>query len=77
LGIENVDLYGGTRHSTAIALTEFATPEQIKRATMYSTNVAFERYYKVEKPEIKVFTKGQEAIPAQYQKRRAKTDNHL
>lgn len=53
LEIENVDLYGGTRHSSAISLTEFASPEQIKRATMHSTNRAFERYYKVEKPEIK------------------------
>ncbi len=45
LGIEGVDLYGGTRHSSAIGLREFATPEQIKRATMHSTNKAFERYY--------------------------------
>lgn len=53
LGVEGVDLYGGTRHSSVIALTEFATPEQIKRATMHSTNVAFERYYQVSKNDIK------------------------
>lgn len=47
LGIKGVDLYGGTRRSSAIALTNFATPEQIKRATMHTTNAAFERYYQV------------------------------
>jgi len=53
LGIEDVDLYGGTRHSSAIALTNFATPEQIRRATMHSTNSAFERYYQVTVAEVK------------------------
>lgn len=52
LGIEDVDLYGGTRHSSAMALREFATPEQIKRATMHSTNKAFERYFQVSKDEL-------------------------
>lgn len=53
LGIEGVDLYGGTRHSSAIALTSFATPEQIRRATMHSTNSAFERYYQVTVDEVR------------------------
>lgn len=53
LKIDGIDLYGGTRHSSTIALTEFATPEQIKRATMHSTNTAFERYYQVSKHEVK------------------------
>jgi integrase len=44
LGIEGVDLYGGTRHSTATALREFLSPEQIKAGTMHSTNKAFDRY---------------------------------
>lgn len=48
LGIEGVDLYGGTRHSSAIALIKFRTPEEIKRATMHSTNKAFERYFYIE-----------------------------
>ena len=30
LGIHDVDLYGGTRHSSAIALKEFFSPEQIR-----------------------------------------------
>jgi integrase len=33
LGIEGVDLYGGTRHSSASALRKYRTPEEIKRAT--------------------------------------------
>jgi integrase len=53
LGVENVDLYGGTRHSTAMALRDHATPEQIKRATFHATNKAFERYYRIERDEVK------------------------
>jgi hypothetical protein len=45
LGIEGVDLYGGTRHSSATALKSVLTPEQIKAGTMHSTNKAFERYF--------------------------------
>jgi hypothetical protein len=53
LGIEGVDLYGGTRHSTALALRQFKTPEQIRRATVHGTNKAFERYFRVESDEIR------------------------
>jgi len=52
LGIEGVDLYGGTRHSSAKALRESFTPEQIRRATMHSTNKAFERYFMIEGQEV-------------------------
>jgi len=45
LGIHGVDLYGGTRHSTACALGEVCSPEEIRHATMHGTNKAFERYY--------------------------------
>jgi len=51
-GIDGVDLYGGTRHLSAVDLRNFATPEQIKRATMHSTNKAFERYFLVSREEI-------------------------
>ncbi|PID71642.1 MAG: hypothetical protein CSB34_06135 [Desulfobulbus propionicus] len=51
-GINGVDLYGGTRHSSAMALRQFATPEQIKRATMHTTNRAFERYFQISKNEL-------------------------
>lgn len=44
LGIEGVDLYGGTRHSTVTALGQVCTPEQIKDATGH-TSKAFERYF--------------------------------
>ncbi len=48
LGVENIDLYGGTRHSSARALRELRTPEEIKRATMHSSNKAFERYFRID-----------------------------
>ena len=52
LGIKGVDLYGGTKHSTATALGEFLTPEQIKRGgTGSATNKAFERYFQPRKTE--------------------------
>ncbi len=53
LGVESVDLYGGTRHSSAIALRKYRTPEEIKRATMHSTNKAFERYFYIESEELR------------------------
>ena len=53
LGLEGVDLYGGTRHSSAIALRHHATPEQIRQATMHTTNKAFERYYRTSPDELR------------------------
>jgi integrase len=53
LGIEGIDLYGGTRHSTAIYLGQFFTPEQLKQATMHATNKAFERYFQTSPQAIK------------------------
>ena len=53
LGIEGVDLYGGTRHSSARALRQMRTPEEIKRATMHSTNKAFERYFQIETEDLR------------------------
>ena len=53
LEIVGVDLYGGTRHSSAIALRKFRTPEEIKRATMHSTNKAFERYFRIESDDLR------------------------
>jgi len=45
IGIEGVDLYGGTRHSSVRALiAEQYAPEQVKQAAMSETNNAFERY---------------------------------
>lgn len=54
LGVEDVDLYGGTRHSTVIDLREQGhSPEAIKRASMHSTNKAFERYLQVTASEVR------------------------
>ena len=53
LGIEGVDLYGGTRHSSARALRAFHSPEEIKRATMHTTNKAFERYFQIESEDLR------------------------
>ena len=52
LSIEGVDLYGGTRHSSAIALRQHSTPEQIRQATMPTTNTAFGRYYQTSPDEL-------------------------
>jgi integrase len=53
LGIEAVDLYGGTRHSSAVALRKHFSPEQIKQGTMHQTNKAFERYFRVGADDIR------------------------
>ena len=45
LRIEDVDLYGGTRHTSARALRKHYTPEQIRAASMHSTDRSFERYF--------------------------------
>ncbi|MGL1932201.1 MAG: tyrosine-type recombinase/integrase [Desulfotalea sp.] len=53
LDIEGVDLYAGRRHSSAIALREHFSPEQIKQGTMHQTNKAFERYFRVGANDIR------------------------
>jgi hypothetical protein len=54
LGIEGVDLYGGTKHSSATALAEEFSPEQIQNATMHSTNKAFKRYCQTQPDHVKI-----------------------
>lgn len=53
LNIYDVDMYGGTRHSTTVYLGQFFTPEQIKTATMHSTNKAFERYFRISSNQVR------------------------
>jgi len=53
LNIVGVDLYGGTKHSSATALRKHRSPEQIKRATMHSTNKAFDRYFRLEMDDVR------------------------
>ena len=54
LGYKDVDLYGGTRHSSAIALYKEhgVSPEEIKKATGHKTSVAFSRYFKLDIDDI-------------------------
>jgi hypothetical protein len=44
LGITGLDLYGGTRHTTATALAKEVGEEGAKKATGLDTNKAFEKY---------------------------------
>lgn len=54
LAITGVDLYGGTRHSSAQWLRlQGRTPEEIKRATMHSTTEAFNRYFEMELEDLR------------------------
>lgn len=54
MGCYDVDLYGGTRHSSAIALYKEhgVSPEEIKKATGHKTSVAFTRYFKLDIDDI-------------------------
>ncbi|MFA7455564.1 MAG: hypothetical protein WCZ10_14000, partial [Desulfobulbaceae bacterium] len=78
LGVKGVDLYGGTRHSSATALREFLSPEQIKLGTMHSTNKAFERYFQAGSEDaLRVFHLTAGAPPAHHQKSRSKSGKLL
>ena len=78
LGIKGVDLYGGTRHTTARALSEVLTPEQIKSGTMHKTNKAFERYFQRNAVDAKkVYQAVKDLQPNYNQKRVFKFDKKL
>lgn len=63
LGIEGVDLYGGTKHSSVVALGKVLSPEQIRRGgTGHRTNKAFERYLMPDKTEGLTVTQTLEKI---------------
>ncbi|BBO89920.1 tyrosine-type recombinase/integrase [Desulfosarcina ovata] len=54
LGIEGLDLYGGTRHSSTTSLREKFTPEEIRSAgTLHTTNKAFDRYLQINSSDSK------------------------
>jgi hypothetical protein len=53
LGIEGVDLYGGTKHSSATALADYFSPEEIIKATMHETTEAFKRYCQARPEHVK------------------------
>lgn len=44
LGIEGLDMYGGTRHSTTTAIAEMTDEATAKQASGHLTNKAFDRY---------------------------------
>jgi hypothetical protein len=45
LGVEGVDLYGGTQHTTITALGMICTPEEVKNASGHSSIKAFEHHF--------------------------------
>lgn len=49
LGIEGLDLYGGTRHTTTTELAKLAGREAAREATGHETNRAFDRYCQVQR----------------------------
>ncbi|MBF0099610.1 MAG: hypothetical protein HQK77_01750 [Desulfobacterales bacterium] len=58
LGIENIDLYGGTRHSSTTALREHFSPEQIKRDGTRHSSKAFDRYLQAQNLDsLKIYEK--------------------
>jgi integrase len=48
LGIEGVDLYGGTRHTTTTELAKAQGTEAARDATGHRTNKAFDRYCQIQ-----------------------------
>ena len=53
LGVEGVDLYGGTKHSTATALRKVASYDEVRKATGHTTNKAFDHYLRLEGEAMK------------------------
>lgn len=51
--MEGVDLYRGTRHSSARALRSHLSPESVKRMAGHSTNAAFERYFWLDQDDLR------------------------
>jgi hypothetical protein len=62
LGIDGVDLYGGTKHSTAMGYREIYTPEQIQSLTLHSTGAAFRRYFQTGGEDLRQLLQGRKAI---------------
>lgn len=62
LGIEGVDLYGGTRHSTATALAEHFSEQEIMDAgTIHKSNKAARRYIQAHRNDsIQIYSKVRE-----------------
>jgi len=48
LGVEGVDLYGGTKHSTAVGVRQILGYEEVRKMTGHTTNKAFDRYIQLQ-----------------------------
>ena len=53
MGIQGVDLYGMTKHSTVTNMLEVATPDEIMETTGHETSKAFRRYLQVAGKRVK------------------------
>lgn len=62
LDIHDVDLYGGTRHSSVRAMRHTLSPERIRDATMHRTNEAFERYYWMDLEDLRAIYEANEGV---------------
>ncbi|MHC1729302.1 MAG: tyrosine-type recombinase/integrase [Syntrophobacteraceae bacterium] len=51
-GVEGVDVYGGTRHSTQQFYKQFKSAEDCQRLSMHTTSKAGMRYLEVHRPEL-------------------------
>jgi integrase len=61
LGVQGVDLYGGTRHSTVTALGEYFNEDELMRhGTTHKSNKAFRRYMQAKRNEsVEIYSKAQ------------------
>ena len=48
LGVEGIDLYGGTKHSTAVGVRKLLSYEEVRKMTGHTTNKAFDRYIQLQ-----------------------------
>ena len=62
LGIEGVDLYGGTKHSTAMGCREIYTPEQIMAMTLHSCGESFRRYFLTGGKDLRQLLEGRKSL---------------
>jgi hypothetical protein len=53
LGIEGIDLYGGTRHTTLQFLRQQMSTEDVKRLSQHTTNKALDRYIEIQHQELR------------------------
>ena len=65
LGIEGVDLYGGTKHSTVTALAEhFSEREIMEHGTGHDTSKAFRRYMQADSKQSRMIYRKAATSPA-------------